>query len=241
MTTVTAVTTVSRGSIGLPFRSERCAELPSALLAHRSDLMLRGMAFVVEPLAEIKIVHTQLPTLLADLVRLTPTLLIVEDRLAGRADVTATGQIAQIRAAAPATRQIVIGTLYDGVYVGHLLSAGVQAYLCTADSLASSLPEAILAVLSGRGYLSPSAAADYVAVREKRQHGRGHALAPDERQALALLVEGCDVADTMRCLKISRDRVYRLHQRLRLHYGVATNEALIQRVLMTGLPLDTAE
>jgi len=241
MTAVSIVATDSRGSMGLSVRTGRCAELPSVALAHRSDLMLRGMALAVEPLAEIGAAHTLLATLLADLARMTPTLLIVEDRLSSRADVTATGQIAKINAASPTTRQILIGTLYDGVYVGHVLSAGARAYLCTADSLASSLPDAIQAVLNGRGYLSPSAAADYVSVREQRQRGRRHALAPDERQALALLIEGCDVADTMRCLKVSRDRVYRLHQRLRLHYGVATNEALIQRVLLTGLPLDAGE
>ena len=239
MTAVSAVPTVSRGSIGLPFRSERSAALPIALMAHHSDLMLRGMALAVEPLAEVQAAHTLLPPLLADLARVNPPLAIIEDRLSNQVEGTATGQIAKIRATAPATRQIVIGTHYDGVYVGHLLSAGAQAYLCTADNLMICLPDAIQTVLCGRSYLSPSAAADYLAVREQRQHGRRYALTTDERQALALLLEGCDVGDTMRSLNVRRDRVYRLHQRLRLYYGVATNEALIQRVLLTGLPVDT--
>ncbi|MHB8630117.1 MAG: hypothetical protein ACYDBJ_15740 [Aggregatilineales bacterium] len=210
---------------------------PDALLAHHSDLTLRGLTLAVASVADVCAAHTALPTLLTDLTRYTPQLIIMEDRLSDLPGCTAIGQIRQVRAAAPEARLIVMGDLYDGVYVADLLAAGADAYLCLADTLTVALTDAIRAVLSGRHYLSPAASANHLAVYGQRQTRRGP-LDSDERRALALLIEGCGVPETMRILQMTRARVYHLHRRLRARYGVATNEALIQRVLMAGLPVD---
>ncbi|MHB8628877.1 MAG: hypothetical protein ACYDBJ_28430 [Aggregatilineales bacterium] len=234
MTTPGTALALRRGRLS----GETAAPLPAspgALLAHHSDLTLRGLTLAVASVADVYATHTALSTLLVDLVRYAPQFVIMEDRLSG---CTATGQIRQVRIAAPTARLIVLGDLYDGLYVADLLAASADAYLCQADTLAAVLPDAIRVVGGGEHYLSPSAATDYLAVLEQRQHGRRDRLDATERQVLALLLEGCDVEETMRRLDISRNRVYRLHQRVRHRFGVTTNAALIQRVLMTGLLVD---
>ena len=215
--------------------------LPGALLAHRSDLTLRGLTLAVGSVVDIYAAHTSFPPLLADLARCAPAMVLMEDRLSDRAGCTAIEQIYQVRALVPHARLILVGRLYDGVYVGDLLAAGAHGYLCTADALGSLLPDAIQAVMNGGRYLSASASADCLSLLEQRRRsGRRDELGRDERQALALLLEGYDVPETMRCLNVNRARVYHLHHRLRTRYGVSTNEALIRCVLWAGLPVEAA-
>ena len=211
------------------------SDLPITLLAHRSDLLLIGLADSLSSSAEIGGQYTNLNTLLTGLSshKTGIDLLILDDRLDG----TPLELIQRVLAAAPKVRLIVLSRMFDGLYIADVLHAGARGFLYTREPLSDIVRDAVQAVMAGRCYMSPAAASHYMIFAvERRQSRRAQRddLEPEERQALALLLDGCDVPETMRRMNINRQKVYRVHQRLRNWFGVTTNEALVRQVLLSG-------
>lgn len=103
----------------------------------------------------------------------------------------------QILAVSPSTKIIALSMYSDRRYVEGMLSAGVSGYLvksCAFDELV----QAILAVVSGKGYLSPNIAEIVMKDYAQKRTGAGveaaslpeKRLSAREREVLQLLAEG---------------------------------------------------
>jgi DNA-binding NarL/FixJ family response regulator len=200
------------------------------IVADGSDLMRAALVSALDGTFKIAATCGTLDDLLVAVRRHAPAAIVFEDRL--ELESTVLALVEQVCTAAPASCKLVlIGGFYNGYYVADLLSAGIHAYVFRGDPLQYSLSEAVRFALAGKHYLSPTANADYLAVRRS---SRRPALVGPELQVLRLLGEGYEVQRIALKLEVPCRRVYKIRQRLRDRLGADTNEGIIVRARQHG-------
>src|SRR5579859_4369080 len=205
-------------------------------VAHRCDYMVNGMAATIDdhfaPQLKAR-AYTHWQALLTDLANtaLNVTAVVIEDRMTDK--VTALEQVTTLRSGRPLLKILVLSPFYDRVFVLGLLEAGASGYLCLSDRLSMLLPDALRAALGGGCYLSPSVSAVVITDRDQRRF----TLTSREREAVALLAEGCNGQQIASRLGVSTSQLYRLYGELRAAFNVLTNEALIHRLLILGFQI----
>jgi two-component system capsular synthesis response regulator RcsB len=131
--------------------------------------------------------------------------------------------IEQLRRVAPSAKQIMIGTIIDGVLIRDLLMMGLDGYLHQGDDLTLCLT-----------YLSSTARSAYEGEIGRDQREKPDPLDGELRDVLQRLAEGASIREIAHELAIPEKRVYRLRNRLRRRFDAKTNEHLIQRALIEG-------
>lgn len=129
---------------------------------------------------------------------------------------------AQIKAAQPATRVIVLSMHLNEEYIRRALAAGADGYLAK-DSAPSELRVAVEAVRAGRHYLSPAAAS--LLIQQAMPGIRGsdplQLLSPRQTEVLRMVAEGKSTKEIARELGLSPKTVdihrAQIMQRLDIH------------------------
>ena len=221
--TITAPVTQSRR------RSAAASEL--IVLAHRSDLMVQGMAGAIRE-AFKTCVYTRWQYLVSELERglaASASVIVLEDRMTEQ--LTALEQVSYLHRAAPEVKLLIVSNFFDNVYVLCMIDAGAAGYLCAADPLNVLLPDAIRTVLKGRGYFSPAISSELFTEIQRDSY---NLLDSRAREALALMISECSVFETAQRMGLSISQVYRLYTRLRQYFDVPTNEELVRRAIILG-------
>lgn len=129
---------------------------------------------------------------------------------------------AQIKAAQPATRVIVLSMHLNEEYIRRALAAGADGYLAK-DSAPSELRVAVQAVRVGRHYLSPVAASLLIqqAMPGIRESDPLQVLSPRQTEVLRMVAEGKSTKEIARELGLSPKTVdihrAQIMQRLDIH------------------------
>jgi len=132
------------------------------------------------------------------------------------------GALAQIKAARPQTRVIVLSMHLNEDYIRRALSAGSDGYM-VKDSAPAELTVAIRAVMSGQKYLSAAATALLIqqALPGIREADPLQALSPRQREVLRMVAEGKSTKEIARLLELSSKTVdihrAQIMQRLDIH------------------------
>jgi len=202
------------------------------VIADDVDLVLRGIQVVLKERPEWQVVgvYQSFPDLLRELPRVRPDLLLLDDRIDPEWGLVA--MLQQLQNILPEMAIILLGGHSDGMMVRALLGLGVRGYLCKRDMVADLLVPAIQSVKRGKVYLSPTANADHTSTLMDRR--RRWKLNAEAITVLQLLAEGYSVGKVAMRLQLPRDRVYWMRAKLRRHFGVENNEALISRATAEG-------
>jgi DNA-binding NarL/FixJ family response regulator len=142
--------------------------------------------------------------------------------------------IEQLRCVAPTAKQIMIGTIMDGILIRDLLLMGLDGYLHQGDDLTLCLTDALLSLQQGKTYLSSTARSAYDGEMGCDQREKPDPLDGELRDVLQRLAEGASIREIAHELSIPEKRVYRLRNRLKRRFDARTNEHLIQRALIEG-------
>lgn len=142
--------------------------------------------------------------------------------------------IEQLRHLVPSAKQIMIGTILDGVLIRDLLCMGLDGYLHQGDDLTLCLTDALLAVRQDKTYLSATAQSAYDGEIRRDRREKPDPLDGELRDVLQRLAEGASIREIAQELAIPEKRVYRLRNRLRQRFDAKTNEHLIQRAVVEG-------
>ena len=129
---------------------------------------------------------------------------------------------AQIKAARPATRVIVLSMHLTEDYIRRALSAGADGYM-VKDAAPSELKVAVQAVMAGGNYLSPAAAS--LLIKQALPGMKGAdllaALSPRQAEVLRMVAEGKSTKEIARLLDLSPKTVdihrAQVMQRLDIH------------------------
>ncbi|MEO0561320.1 MAG: response regulator transcription factor [Chloroflexota bacterium] len=200
-------------------------------IADDSDLTIRGAVAVLETDHRLRVVGTArgMDDLLTALEQVAADVVLLNEWLYNTDVLNA---VEQVRAAAPLTRLIVMGSLSDGLLIRDLFAVGVGGYLFKSDDLETHLITAVDTVMRDRPYLSPTANAEYLVAMQSPQ--RDCYLDGEARQVLRMLANGAHVGEISRELAISVRRVYWVRQKLRDRFGATTNEHMISRAAQEG-------
>lgn len=147
----------------------------------------------------------------------------------------------QILAKSPATRILAVSAHSDEAYVERLLSLGAAGYLVKQSS-SQILPEAIRAVVKGKGFFSPSIAKRRNRRKEEAAR-RGESgrppqsirLTPREAEVLQLVAEGLANKQIASELGISIKTVEKHRQSLMETLGIHDTAGLTRHALATGV------
>ena len=129
---------------------------------------------------------------------------------------------AQIKAARPATRVIVLSMHLTEDYIRRALSAGADGYM-VKDAAPSELKVALQAVMGGGNYLSPAAASLLIKQALPGMKGADPlaALSPRQTEVLRMVAEGKSTKEIARLLDLSPKTVdihrAQVMQRLDIH------------------------
>ena len=129
---------------------------------------------------------------------------------------------AQIKAARPATRVIVLSMHLTEDYIRRALSAGADGYM-VKDAAPSELKVAVQAVMAGGNYLSPAAASLLIKQALPGMKGADPlaALSPRQAEVLRMVAEGKSTKEIARLLDLSPKTVdihrAQVMQRLDIH------------------------
>lgn len=130
--------------------------------------------------------------------------------------------IAQVKAAQPAARVIVLSMHLNEEYIRRALAAGANGYM-VKDSAPSELLVAVRAVMAGRHYLSPAAASLLIqqALPGIKESDPLQALSPRQAEVLRMVAEGQSTKEIARVLGLSPKTVdihrAQVMQRLDIH------------------------
>lgn len=134
----------------------------------------------------------------------------------------------------PAIKVLALSTYRDRRVIQRILDAGAAGYV-VKSAAGAELRRGIRAVVEGRGYLCPEAAAAVANGLRSQRQAHGQALSRRERQVLALIVEGktsADIADSLRIAQ-STVEVHRRNMMRKLEvHGIAN---LIKYAIREGL------
>lgn len=201
-------------------------------LADDVDLVLVGLQTVLKrsPDNEIVGVYPSLPALLEGLAKTPAEVVILGDRIDPECGTLSL--IAQVQAAAPKAKLVLLGGQMDGMIVQEMFARGIHAYLYKSDPLSESLSMAVRAVCHGKPFLSETASAEHMlAVQAGRQRWR---LDDQALTILHLLAEGLHTSAIARKLGLKIGRVYWVRYKLRQRFGAENNEAMIARAAAEG-------
>jgi DNA-binding NarL/FixJ family response regulator len=202
------------------------------VVADDVDLVLKGIQSVLAGWSEGQIVGTYqaVPDLLDSLAKAPVDVLLLDDRI--DPEYGPLRLIEQVKAIAPQTKIILLGTLADGMVVQEFFAHGIHAYLYKSDTLVDTLIPAMRAVLRGKPYLSPTASAEHLLAMQERR--RRWQLDGEALTVLRLLAEGKHVSQIAALLHKKPYRIYAMRNRLRARFGADNNEALIARATAEG-------
>lgn len=130
--------------------------------------------------------------------------------------------IAQVKAAQPTARVIVLSMHLNEEYIRRALAAGANGYM-VKDSAPSELQVAVQAVMAGRHYLSPAAASLLIrqALPGIKESDPLQALSPRQAEVLRMVAEGQSTKEIARTLGLSPKTVdihrAQVMQRLDIH------------------------
>ena len=162
---------------------------------------------------------------------IVPEVVVMDISLAGLDGIQTTRRLL---AGNPAVKVLALSTYRDRGVIRQILDAGAAGYV-VKSAAGAELRRGIRAVVEGRSYLCPEAAAAVADGLRGQQQGHGQALSRRERQVLALIVEGktsSDIADSLRIAQ-STVEVHRrnMMRKLQVH-GIAN---LIKYAIREGL------
>jgi DNA-binding NarL/FixJ family response regulator len=201
------------------------------VVADPSDVMLLGFQTVLKNYLAFEMAHMVRSSeeVLAVVQQKGLNVLVFNERLDPLLDMLA---LVEIIKRMSSIKQIVVGTLTDGLLVRDLFAAGVLGYLYLGDDLKDCLVPALKTVLSQRPYLSPTVNAEYLVAMQSPL--RDWQLDTDARTVLRLLARGMHVSTIALEMKTSLRRIYWLRRKLRHRFGATTNEHLIRRAAAEG-------
>jgi DNA-binding NarL/FixJ family response regulator len=202
------------------------------VVADDVDLVLRGIQSILADWRDGQIVgvYQSVSELLQGIRSNAADVVILDDRI--DPDHAPLRMIAQIKAAAPNVRIIVLGTVVDGMVVQEFFAHGIHGFLYKSDTLADMLIPAIRAVMMGKLYLSPTASAEHmIAIQGGRRRWQ---LDDESLVVLRLLADGNHVNRIAHQLKTTPSRVYTIRNKLRARFGAENNESMISRATAEG-------
>jgi DNA-binding NarL/FixJ family response regulator len=174
-------------------------ELTRVLICDDQELMRVGLRMVVDSQPDLEVVGEAAdgPTAVAAAATLRPDVVLLDIRMPGLDGVAAT---AQIRAAAPAARVVVITTFDLDEYAFAALRAGASGFV-VKDAPSAELLVAVRGVLRGDPMVSPSVTRRllerYVTggAEQPTADPRAQLLTDREREVLGLLAQGLSNAE----------------------------------------------
>ncbi len=202
------------------------------VVADDVDLVLKGVESVLAGWKDGQIIgaYQTVPDLLEGLAGTRADIVILDDHIDPECGTHRL--IAQVKAAVPAARIVLLGSVADGMVVHKLFTQGIHAYLYKSDVLAETLIPAVRAVMQGKPYLSPTASAEHlIAMQEGRARWQLDDLA---LTVLRLLADGKHVSQIAALLNKNPYRIYAIRNRLRARFGAENNEAMIARATAEG-------
>lgn len=201
------------------------------MLADPSDVMLLGFQATFKNYLAFEVVHMVRSSeeVFAIVQQVDLDVLLFNERLDPLLDVLALVEAIQ---RISSIKQVVVGTLTDGLLVRDLFAAGASGYLYLGDDLKDCLVPAFKTILSQRPYLSPTVNAEYLVAMQSPL--RDWQLDTDARTVLRLLARGMHVSTIALEMKTSLRRIYWLRRKLRNRFGAMTNEHLIRRAASEG-------
>ncbi|MFN8530445.1 MAG: LuxR C-terminal-related transcriptional regulator [Anaerolineae bacterium] len=117
---------------------------------------------------------------------------------------------------------LILTAFDDPVWIEELLRAGAGGYVVKSDDFSLRIAEGIRAVMQGRTFLSPSAAANLASSRQK------FSLTPRERAILRLAAEGHANPEIAEMLGVAHGTVRNHISNIYTKLGVETREAAIK-------------
>lgn len=202
------------------------------MLADSADLLLVGARLVLDqhPDCRVLAVVQDFQALLGAAQHQPTDVIVLGEGL--DPDLDMWGQVEQLQAAVPCTRYILMSARTGGPLIHDAFAHGIDGVLCKSDDLQTHLHGAVLAVMRGRPYLSPTANTEYlVAIRAS---GASDTLDQEARAILQLLVQGHHTGQIACRLKVPVRRVYWVREKLRQRFGALTNEHMISRATAEG-------
>lgn len=205
--------------------------MSSIYLVDDHVLVREGLRTMLEAAGHQVVGEAASPTpALADLVRLEPDLALVDLNLGQRSGLEL---LPDIQRRHLATKVIVLSMSARPQHVSEAIRMGALGYVLK-DASASTLLEAIDAVLQGRRYLGPHEAE--LAARGLADEGRsGHMLSARERQVLVLVARGASSSEIGEQLHLSPKTVDTYRSRLMAKLGLEDVPALVRWAIREGL------
>ncbi len=196
--------------------------------------MLRdGMRAVLEAAGHQVVGETDQPAqAMADLVRLTPDVALLDIHLGERSGLEL---LADIQRRALPVRCVMLTMSASARHIGEALKLGAAGYVLKG-SPAGEVLAAITTVLSGRRHLGHEVADLAVtALSEKPAESPLDSLSPRERQILVRVVKGQSSSSIGEALHLSPKTVDTYRSRLMAKLGVADITALVRWAVREGL------
>ncbi|MCL4784322.1 MAG: response regulator transcription factor [Bryobacterales bacterium] len=206
---------------------------PTILIADDHNLVVDGIRGLLEPEYEVVGSVADGRSVLAEVQRLKPDLIIIDISMPALNGIDCTRQLRESGCAA----KILVLTMHvDATLAREALSAGASGYLLKS-STSAELRSAISEVLLGRTYLSPAVTRDFLDVMG-RADGRDDAwarLTPRQREVLQLLAEGKSHKEIAAILNVSVKTTEYHKYAIFDSLGLKTNAELVQYAIRHGI------
>ncbi|MFZ0394806.1 MAG: response regulator transcription factor [Terracidiphilus sp.] len=206
------------------------------LLADDHALMLEGLTRLLAEDFEIVGTAVDGRTLLAEVDRLRPDVVVVD---VGMPEMNGIEAARRISKSYPETKIVFISQQLDPAYLHAAFNAGAMGYVAK-QSAANELVRAIRMALRGRYYVTPLAASDNL--RRPGQSTRhnpapmfGGDLTPRQREVLQLVAEGKSTKEISAALNISTKTVEFHRNSLMDELGVRTTAELTRYAVARGI------
>jgi DNA-binding NarL/FixJ family response regulator len=199
----------------------------NVLVVDDHAVVREGVTVLLERSPRIKVVETAASGkhAIAAARRLRPDVVVMDLVLPALNGVDATKRILS---ALPRTRVVILTVCHTSEHIVRALRAGALAYVLK-QSASTELVQAVLAVLDGKRYLSPQAAATLASVEfDSTRPSPLERLSAREREVLHLTVSGATSSTIARQLSLSPKTVDTYRSRIMEKLGVADRTALIR-------------
>lgn len=209
-------------------------KIPRVLLADDHTLVLEGFRRIVEQRCEVVGAVEDGRTLLEEVVRLHPDLILLDISMPLLNGLDAARQVKKL---CPDVKLVFVTMHADPAYVSEAFKAGASAYLLKR-SAARELDQAIDSVMKGQFFVTAlltkelvtSMAEGYANLLTKRQD-----LTPRQREVLQLVAEGRTIKEIAMLLNISPKTVEFHKAQIMFHLDLHTTAELTKYALAHGL------